>query len=621
MGFYRKRDILGLAFFIFVLGGCSAQNSSFVEPPNMKVANLLNDIPQKDRITYVIKEGIKNIENGKYQNATKLFNEGLRLSPDNANLHFLNGLSYHLQSLNGNSKMLDLAQTGYTTSLMLDDTNYWASYFLGNIYFKKKEYRKAQNEFAHGLLFEDKNPYLLRGLAVASYYCNDIALNSWASQRAYEVDPENLASLRNLLFSQAASGKNEIAKATLQLFNKVLNEKYKDKDEYMRKLSFDLVSNRVNDWKNYYALADNYPIFDNDDTSTTVSQDFDDSSSLSSENSLNTIEQKQSDNTTTVTVNKNLPKMTLVDVAIIQTNEVKSQSKGINLLDGLKTTLSGTMYSRIKTTGTGGSSMEIYSPEFSFMNLEYNFNIFNDDNNKAEILARPSLLAVENKPSKFYSGSTLHVQLSSSNADGSMEDVPVGLNLNIIPRFLGDDTLEISVEAKRAFLESLSENVGFTAFSQTSQTSVEATAVLKFDETLILSGLTESTSDDSESGVPILQDIPGVQYLFSRSEKSETRKSILILLTPRKPRYYNEILSHEQAIELEEESDKKETYYTKILINKEKITVSNSDAILSHLGESKLFSQFRTGDLKLDDWNNDDTFEGSVKRVLGFLYY
>ena len=63
-------------------------------------------------------------------------------------------------------------------------------------------------------------------------------------------------------------------------------------------------------------------------------------------------------------------------------------------------------------------------------------NIFNDQGNKAEILARPSLLATEHVTSQFFSGGVLHVQLSSNNYDGGMEDINIGTSLSVTPEFV-----------------------------------------------------------------------------------------------------------------------------------------------------------------------------------------
>ncbi len=314
--------------------------------------------------------------------------------------------------------------------------------------------------------------------------------------------------------------------------------------------------------------------------------------------------------------------MTNIDVVIIRTEEVRSQSKGINLLEGLQTTLGGTFsFNYDNTSGASGSVTTIqktFNPIFSFKGLEYNLNIFNDEKNKAEILARPSLLATEDVTSKFFSGGVLHVQLSSNIYDGGMEEINIGITLSVTPKFLDADTLSVDVQADHEYLEMQSENVGFTAFSQTAKTSVQAKAVLKFGETLILSGLSERGKDNSENGVPILQDIPVVQYLFSKKEELEKKTSILILLTPRKPRYANDTLTE---AELDNRADL-EKVYTDTLKTTEKIRNTNLNAVMAHLGDgSDFYRQFRTGDIELKFFENDDSIFGAIKRTLGFLYY
>ena len=203
-------------------------------------------------------------------------------------------------------------------------------------------------------------------------------------------------------------------------------------------------------------------------------------------------------------------------------------------------------------------------------------------------------------------------------SDGSMVDIPVGITLNVTPSFHGDDTVEVVVHAEHSYLQMQSELVGFTAFSQTTKTSVDATAVLKFGETLILSGLTERGSDKSSSGVPLLQDIPGVQYLFSRDEQIKTKKSILILLTPRKATYARDVLSAE---ELENGADLEKVRATDPK-QQDAVANTNLNAAMAHLKQdSEFYRQFRTGDMALDFWENDDSLYGALRRVLGFLYY
>jgi type II secretory pathway component GspD/PulD (secretin) len=114
--------------------------------------------------------------------------------------------------------------------------------------------------------------------------------------------------------------------------------------------------------------------------------------------------------------------------------------------------------------------------------------------------------------------------------------------------------------------------------------------ILKFGETLMLGGLTENENELSKSGVSFLQSIPGVQYLFSRDEQSETNKSILILLTPVRPGYCNDNLSTEQLKNSVEPDQGQYGPYTSELKKREKM-VSNIDAGLSNLSKESSFNR------------------------------
>ncbi|MEE8574980.1 MAG: hypothetical protein V3T30_06160, partial [Thermodesulfobacteriota bacterium] len=602
---------LYLALFValasFAFSGCATTGAVAATPKasvkNSEIMEAVSALESDNAVVQNIKNGIIAIYAENYLKANKYFEAGLRLDPADAQLHFLNGLSYHLRSLSGNSTMVDLAEAGYVLALRYDPSNYWGAYLLGHIYFDQKRFVDAQNQFSYGLLYSPGHPQLTRALAVASYYAADLSTGSWAAERAYKADPAHISNLRTVAFTRAATGDMMGAKEGLRRYNKSL----KTKDRKLRTLkaiAARTVSGRIDDWQDFHkervllaaagespsvfgsgskaeggllnlggdADDDSYEPGDDSDTGDSDSGDADNSPPLTRP----TIRKGRSSSGvgasgrasgrkasplsfkgTSITYKHGaksgepklkLPRMTIVDVVILRTAESRVQGKGVNILSGLKATLNGTLYglSYVKTFANTTRTHTI-APTLTAAGLEYNLNIFNDAYNKVEVLARPSLLATENKMSKFYSGAVLHVQLSSNNTDGSMVDVPIGIHLNVTPKFFDDDTVQITVHAQRGFIETNSEKVGFTAFSQTTETSVDARAVLRFGETLILSGLTENETNKSRDGVPGLQCVPAAQYLFARKDELETKKSVLILITPHKARYLDESVSPLEA--------------------------------------------------------------------------
>ena len=240
-----------------------------------------------------------------------------------------------------------------------------------------------------------------------------------------------------------------------------------------------------------------------------------------------------------------------------------------------------------------------------------------------EVLARPSLVALDGKKSEFFTGAVFHVEIQGvSGSEGSVEDVPVGIKLDVTPKFLGKDTVQLEVSVARAFIESRSPNAGFANFSQVTKTIITANVVMKFGDTLVLSGLSEKETEDLHDGVPLLQDIPGLQYFFSREDTLDFTKSVLILLTPRLPLY-----THADGSEKVDRS-KPADAQTK-LPNLDELKgrpdwfkpAANLDAVFQHLKDRRLFKEFRAGDVSLETWEDQIGLGLRIKRAVDFLYF
>lgn len=198
----------------------------------------------------------------------------------------------------------------------------------------------------------------------------------------------------------------------------------------------------------------------------------------------------------------------------------------------------------------------------------------------------------------------------------------MGIKLSILPQFINKDTLKIQVSAERAFLEARSSNIGFQNFSQVSKTQLSANVVMNFDETLVLSGLSEKEDEFIKDGVPFMKDLPGAQYLFSNQNTLQFTKSILILITPHKPRYTyrdgtekisreNTLPENEELVNLKELKNRPDWFKP----------AANLDATFNHLKDRRLFKEFQSGDVKMERWDDSYKLETKIKRTLEFLYY
>lgn len=235
--------------------------------------------------------------------------------------------------------------------------------------------------------------------------------------------------------------------------------------------------------------------------------------------------------------------------------------------------------------------------------LTYNINMFNRGRQFYQVVARPSLTAYRGEMSEFFVWRTLKVAVSGVNTS-QLEQIDIGIELKVTPIEITPDGTRVRIETGRSFLTADAagnSNEALTTFRQ----KVAATAEIRFGETLVLSGLSESVDDNTFSKTPVLGDIPVAGSLFKERGKLSRRDSVLILVTPARPaalpgRPWARAEAVERLIKL----------WTQVIDPS-----SNGVDSASRLGRMRLFTRLAPGDSPLS-WPDPAAISG---RMLGDL--
>lgn len=424
------------AVMLFLCGCSTAGLTAFRQEPPAEMKEIMPHSRIKDRLDDDTRQGIESLFRKDYNAASKSFNKALMYNPQNSFLHFLNGLSYHLLADAGDPKQYRYAEVGYQMSLKFNPNNYFAHQMMGILHFKNRQYRKAQESFAGALMYEPDNAVLLYGLASSSYYALDFETAVVAINRARKAMPNDPAIIRASAVITAASGDNENA-------GRYLNE-YRKAEPDAEKTN--ALKQRVEAWQLSYKQKDS-------DSKEASPKDEESSPRQTIEDKRNEGSAKKDDKDD----EDGGERMVAVDVVLIRTEIYDTTSKGVNLLEGLSMMFEGssTFKRTIENTYDAPSTKKVervLSSTVTFPAIKYNLNIFNAGDDRNEILARPTLVALDGKQSEFFSGSALYVAVSGKDY-GSLEKVEVGTKLTVTPSFVSEDRVKLSVKADRDFIE------------------------------------------------------------------------------------------------------------------------------------------------------------------------
>jgi len=146
----------------------------------------------------------------------------------------------------------------------------------------------------------------------------------------------------------------------------------------------------------------------------------------------------------------------------------------------------------------------------------------------ATILAQPKLMAMSGQNAVFQVGGEIPIRIATGfSAD--VEFKPFGTLINFIPQVSdeGDIMLTVTPEVSQPDFNSPVE--GIPSF-RTRRASTSAR--LRNGETLVIGGLLQTNRTENVSGVPYLQNLPIVGYIFRSTHYESAVTEMMVIITP-----------------------------------------------------------------------------------------
>jgi type IV pilus assembly protein PilQ len=148
---------------------------------------------------------------------------------------------------------------------------------------------------------------------------------------------------------------------------------------------------------------------------------------------------------------------------------------------------------------------------------------------RAQILATPKLVTVNNKEADLTIGETYPIVYSTSVFGGqNVQYVDIGVHLRLTPTIGADGTVTAELHPE------YSELVGFTpsGYPIVANRKIDSTLRVGDNDTIVLGGLMRDTSSQTISKIPGLSEIPIIGKLFQNKQTSHERDEIVFLITP-----------------------------------------------------------------------------------------
>lgn len=216
-----------------------------------------------------------------------------------------------------------------------------------------------------------------------------------------------------------------------------------------------------------------------------------------------------------------------------------------NMQKGLNTLALGSL-----TAAAGAKTLNFFRNSALTEDLAKQFFVKVDalvQSGKAEVLARPSVLTLDNRQATIRIGTDIPIATSRDASSGNEARVsysffylPTGIQLNVRPR-IDNDGSEVSLQVDAAVSTTVSNlgtqirspgDVVLASAPAVSTRRVQTYARIPNGTPLIIGGLISRTRDEVKSKTPGIGEVPLLGKLFGATRESTFRDEVIIVVTP-----------------------------------------------------------------------------------------
>ncbi|MBR9990218.1 MAG: AMIN domain-containing protein [Gemmatimonadetes bacterium] len=151
----------------------------------------------------------------------------------------------------------------------------------------------------------------------------------------------------------------------------------------------------------------------------------------------------------------------------------------------------------------------------------------------SDVQAKPVVRTMDHRRATIQVGEQTPIRVIDAGAAGAsgplatVEYRNTGIILEVTPHIIADQVL-LDMRAERSGISLASSDIGVIFQTQNAQTQV----LVNDGETVVIGGLTITEKTQSRAGIPLLMDLPVIGALFRNTVQQETKRDLLIMVTP-----------------------------------------------------------------------------------------
>jgi type II secretory pathway component GspD/PulD (secretin) len=194
----------------------------------------------------------------------------------------------------------------------------------------------------------------------------------------------------------------------------------------------------------------------------------------------------------------------------------------VSAIGNASSTMVGSALDLVFSTAMGGFSLTTFLQALESMDL-------------SDIQAEPVITTLDNRKADILVGEETPVRVvdagnGTGSATANVQFKETGIRLTVTPHITSNRQVAMELHTERSAIQILGEtDLGYVFQTQRADNQL----LVNDGETAVIGGLTVTQVNNTRTGIPLLSGLPILGKLFSYSNQKETRRDLIILVTPR----------------------------------------------------------------------------------------
>ena len=223
--------------------------------------------------------------------------------------------------------------------------------------------------------------------------------------------------------------------------------------------------------------------------------------------------------------------LVVLDTEILEVDETVAKNLGLQFASPLITSTFSETDPPANYDGYDSRLMGLQSLTRTKLTLGLQLNLL-IQNGQARILADPRITVISGRTANIRAGDTIAILTTTGGGTGTvattqLQTFQTGVTLDITPVVNAENYISVSLHPTVNSLEGLLNGV-----PQIATRDAQTTVGLQEDQTLVIGGLIQDTTNRSENKMPILGDLPVVGRIFRNQALNQTRNELIVTVTP-----------------------------------------------------------------------------------------